>query len=134
MQADTLYFGLILLKADRISRFHSSRGQCACVPFSIPSLPPFSSSSFCAPALSLSLPLSVYPSISLSLVLSQFVSTRETRPRNLTWGTTIFFSALPRSFSRSLSLPPPLSRSLAYYLLFSPSKNRALGRGHLSAI
>lgn len=32
---DTLYFGLILLKADRISRFHSSRGQCACVPLSI---------------------------------------------------------------------------------------------------
>lgn len=38
VQPDTLYFGLILLKADRISRFHSSRGQCACVPFSI-SLP-----------------------------------------------------------------------------------------------
>lgn len=32
---DTLYFGLILLKADRISRFHSLRGQCACVPLSI---------------------------------------------------------------------------------------------------
>lgn len=38
VQSDTLYFDLILLKADRISLFHSSRGQCVCVPLSI-SLP-----------------------------------------------------------------------------------------------
>lgn len=50
LQRDTLYFGLILLKADRISRFHSSRGQCACVPFSI-SLP-FYFSHFLSSALS----------------------------------------------------------------------------------
>lgn len=45
---DTLYFGLILLKADRISQFHSSQGQCACVPLSIspPPSPPFNLSLF----------------------------------------------------------------------------------------
>lgn len=61
---DTLYFGLILLKADRISRFHSSRGQYVCVPFSI---------RHCAPRR-----FTVYP-------WARFHETR-----NLTWGTTAF--------------------------------------------
>lgn len=54
-------------------------GQCACVPFSIPPVPPFSSSFIAL------------------LALSQFVPARV----NLTWGTTVSSSAFSPAFSRA---------------------------------